>query len=233
VNVPRGFRLLLWVLVALFLVSLLLRIGMSPAAELGASASSSRAPTLPSNPEIKRIGPASLLDRGRTLLGASELVAFPSRYGLCVEVTHLPERTRAGGCQFASLFFAGKVAIFGQGYSATAGPQGITEVFGHVAPGVRAVRVEFRQGTAWRRQPVLVGALPPSPSSAGDEGYVGSWFASDLPGCLQASRLRVRVYGNRGGYLGQIPGLKQRAACKLGSGYSIRGAVSYGSLPIE
>jgi hypothetical protein len=232
-NVPRGFRTLLWVFVVLFLIAFLMRIATSAAAELGASASSSRSPTLPSHPEIKRTGPASLLDRGSTLLGATELVAFPSNYGLCVEVTHLPDRTRAGGCEFSSPYFRNKVAIFGQGYSATAGPEGTTEVFGHFAPGVRAVRVEFRHGTAWRRQPVLVGAVPTNRSSAGGEGYAGTWFASDLPGCLQASRLRVRVYGKRGRYLGQARGLQQRAACKLGSGYSIRGAVTYGSLPTE
>lgn len=231
-NVPRGFRALLWVFIALFLIALLMRIATAPAAGLDASASSP-APTLPAYHGVSRTGPPLLLDRGKTPLGVSELVAFPSPHGLCVEVTHLPQRTRAGGCDFTSLSRRSNVAVIGQGYSATARPLGITEIFGQLAPGVRSVRVEFRRDGAWHRQAVLRGSLPTHRSSANDESFSGSWFASDLPGCLEGSRLRIRVFGRGGHHLGQAQGLQQRAACQQGNGYTVRGALIYGALPTE
>jgi hypothetical protein len=209
-----------------------MRIATAPAAELDASASGS-APTLPTYPGVSRTGPPSLLARGNTLLGASELVAFASPHGLCVEVTHLSQRTRAGGCDLTSLPRRSNVAIVGQGYSATAGPQGITEIFGQLAPGVRSARVEFRRDGAWHRQAVLRGSLLTHRSSANDESVSGSWFASDLPGCLEGSQLRIRVFGRGGRHLGQAQGLQQHAACQQGSGYTVRGALIYGALPTQ
>lgn len=218
----------------IFGVLLALGFGLLPAhsaASLNPRADSPRAPSLPPIEE-GRTSPPDVIAKGDTALGQTELVSFLSTDGLCIEVDHIPQRARAGGCAFIPLRTRQVVMTVGQGFSSLAGPQGITEVFGQVIPQARSVTIEYRHQKAWRKHRVLLGRLS-KPLQRAAPTMSPLWFAADLPGCLQGNMIRLRAFGQHHAYLGSNTGLPQDFACRSGNGYKIRGAVTYGALPLK
>jgi hypothetical protein len=203
------------------------------ASDLSASVlrQSPKAPSLPP-PKVglTRTSPAVVLEAGNLILGRTELVAFMSTDGLCVEVDHIPHRTRAGGCEFRPLPTDRSIFLSAQGYSKAVGEDGITELIGQVSPAARSIRVEYRRGHSWIRQKVLFGYLPAAVRP--DAATVSpAWFATNLPGCVQGRNIRVRAFGIHHSYLGDARGLQQNFACRAGMGYKVRGGITYGALP--
>ncbi len=191
------------------------------------------APTLPPvkfppGSGARRLSKPARLARGDTFLGTTELVAFSSTLGLCVEVDHIQQRSRAGGCAFLPPPPTKRVALIGEGYNSTAGHIGSTELFGEVASPTISVIVEYKANNRWRRIRTLLGSLPPSLSTIRKDS-MPKWFATDIPGC-QERQVRIRALGTKQTTLGVAHGDEQRAACQAGSGYGIRGGFSYGAL---
>lgn len=160
---------------------------ISPTA-IGA-ATSGGAPTLPPvnfppGSGARRLSKPARLARGDTFLGTTELVAFSSTLGLCVEVDHIQQRSRAGGCAFLPPRPARRIALIGEGYNSTAGGAGSTELFGEVALPATSVIVEYKSGTRWRRAGTLLGSLPPS-LKTNRNASLPKWFATDIPGCQE------------------------------------------------
>lgn len=120
----------------------------------------------------------------------------------------------------------------GQGFSRRAGPLGITEAFGQVIAAGRSVTIEYRYQNTWRKQRALLGRLS-KPLQRKNPSLSPLWFAADLPGCLKGGEIRVQVFDQLGTSLGMSTGLPQSYACHSGNGYKIRGAVTYGALPIN
>jgi hypothetical protein len=210
----------------------LFAVGISTAIFGGApSTTEAASPSLPP-PQLGliRTSPSELLAATRTVLGPTELVAFMTTDGLCVEVDHVRHRSRAGGCAFRPLPPHRAVTIAAQGFSLSAAPGGVTEIIGQVTSRARSVKLEYRGHRSWLRQKVLFGTLS---TGLGTEARPLSprWFSANLPGCLQGDQIRIRVYGQGHVYLGRGGGLPQRYACRSGNGYKAWGAITYGSLP--
>jgi hypothetical protein len=184
----------------------------------------------PANSGIRRLGRSFRLARKSTILGVTELVAFASTEGLCVELDHIPQRSRAGGCGFSPLSPRHSIKLGGQGYSSSPPSRGVTELFGQVPSSIRSVQIDFRQGTIWHRAPVLFGAVSPAITTKTREAST-KWFATDVPGCLSSKQIRLQSFGPGRVSNGYAIALDQHAACESGEGYKVRGAVIYGALP--
>lgn len=200
-----------------------------------ALASSKRRPVLPATTfppgsGVRRVGSPELLASGDTILGPTQLVAFWSTSGLCVEIDHLTPQSRAGGCDFTPLPSNRQVRAVGAGYVSTPGKPGITEILGQVVPSARFVLIEYKQARATHRLRAIVGRLPANRRKDAGPSTL-SWFGADMPGCLEGRNLRIRAFGPGKVLLGTALGLAQKAACKAGTGYKVRGSLTFGSLP--
>ena len=195
----------------------------------------SRSPTLPPihfppKSGIRRNGQPTLLDRGNTFLGTTELVAFSSTLGLCIEIDHLRQRSRAGGCAFATVPAHRKVSVMGEGYNAQPGRAGVTEIFGEATASTQSILIEYQLDTHRHRTTALLGTLSHH-IRATSNSALPIWFAADIPGCQERQHIHVLAFGPRHTLLGAAIGQPQRAACAAGSGYGVRGAVTFGMLP--
>jgi hypothetical protein len=203
---------------------------ISMAKERGTATPTLPATSFPAGSGIARIGPARVIAKAITLVGLTELIVFDSTLGLCIEIDHIPQKSRAGGCNISPLATEQQIKVVGQGYSAGLGRSGITEVFGQVSPSVHSVRVEYRHNGKWHRRRALVGRFPiTTAENAGIEDL--GWFAMDVPGCLERRHLRLYARDSDNVHLGMVEGFDQRAACRAGGGYRVRGTVTYGRLP--
>lgn len=182
----------------------------------------------PAQAGINRTSQPIRIASKETLLGATELVAFSSTAGLCVEVDHVPLASRAGGCSFRPPSRKSPSSVAAQGYAAGLGVSGVTEIIGNTRSTVHSIRIEYRAQAVWRSVPVLLGTAPPELRKDPDPS---KWFAANLPGCLESDQIRISAYGPGRIRLGSIPGLPQRDACRQGNGYKVRGEVLYGALP--
>jgi hypothetical protein len=197
-----------------------------------AVADTGRKPSLPpthfpSESGVKRIGAPYVLSSADTLLGSTELVGFLSTIGICVEVDHIPQQSRAGGCNFTLSPSSSNVLPLGWGYTrALNNGRGVTEIFGRAGPKVRRVLVEYRLFGDWHRVRSMLGHAFPK-----DQRSLSGWFAADVPGCLGRHEVRLRALSRHHATLGTTPGLDQVAACNSGSGYKVRGSLVYGGLP--
>jgi hypothetical protein len=182
----------------------------------------------PSGAGVQRLGAPYVLSSANTLLGSTQLVGFPSTAGICVEVDHIPQRSRAGGCDFTPSLSSPKAIPLGWGYTETSGTgHGVTELFGHAGPEVRSVFVEYKSVSGkWHRVVAMLGRAFPI-----DLASLSGWFAADVPGCLGQHQVRLRAIGPHQAILGTARGLDQVAACNSGSGYKVRGSIVYGGLP--
>lgn len=202
------------------------------------SASADRKPalpamTFPAGTGVQRTGSPELLASDDTVLGQSQLVAFWSTSGLCVEFDHLEPSTRAGGCGFGSLSAKTPIMPVAAGYSGDPGvgsTSGVTEILGQAVPSTQSVLIEYRRANIISRVRATVGRVPrqlrksDGPSSA-------SWFGANLRGCVGGRSVTIRAFDPKGILLGEANGLPQDAACKAGGGYKVRGSVVFGSLP--
>lgn len=186
--------------------------------------------TFPPSFGVQRIGRSELLASGETILGPTQLVAFWSTSGLCVELDHLNFQSRAGGCGFKALPPSRQVLAVGAGYTGTPGEIGLTEILGQANPSTRSVLIEYHYANTRHRVRAMVGGLPArmrkdnGPSSA-------MWFGANLRGCVGGSSVKIRVFGPHKRFLGEDQGITQGAACRAGAGYKVRGSVTFGSLP--
>lgn len=197
-------------------------------------ARTSRHPTLPpiSFPPgsgASRTSPPEVVARGATFLRYTELLTFSSTIGQCVEVDHIPQESRAGGCAFTSVPRQRPLAIAAEGYSGGPGRFGVTEVIGTAVGSASRVLVEYRLTGRWHRAIALLTA--PFPSDDANEASSRRWFTSDIPGCQTTSTLRLYAVGSNHRRLGTIRGERQRAACREGEGFSVRAALTFGALP--
>ena len=188
------------------------------------------ATNFPSDAGIKRTSHSMLLGNRQTILGQTELVAFWSSAGLCVELDHPPHQSRAGGCAYTWLPPRRAVAIVGVGFSRTLGASGVTEIIGQASPSVARVIVEYEWAGETRPVRAKHGRLPIEARKNRGPSHVG-WFGADIPGCSTRGNLRVVAYDFNNAPLGMAHGLSQDAACKSGIGYKARGALTFGSLP--
>jgi len=193
-------------------------------------------PTLPPfqfspDSHIQREGASQLLAASTTMLGRTELVAFPSSLGLCIENDHPRQRTRAGGCGVRQATGEHNIGIVAWGYSDKAGgPAGTTELIGQVTPSVTQLQAFFRVGGSQHRAPVLfsrvrgklAGLLHVSPFGV---------FSIDIPTCIEGSQLRLRGSDDSTRSFAISPRFSQRAACDSGNGFVFRGDLSFGNLP--
>ncbi len=190
------------------------------------------ATTFPPGSGVRRTGSPELLASGDTILGPTQLVAFWSTSGLCVEIDHLKPRSRAGGCDFTPSPPNQQVMAVGAGYVSAPGKPGITEIFGQVVLSTRFVLIEYRQAHATHRLRAMVGRLASNKrKDAGPSSF--AWFGANLPGCLGGRDVKISAFGPGKKLLGTSLGLRQKAACKAGSGYRVRGSVTFGSLPLK
>lgn len=179
---------------------------------------------------VRRTGPPVALAKASTILGPTNLVEFSSTLGPCVEVDHLPQRSRAGGCAFTPFPSGQSVRSVAIGYTDGVHAGGLTELFGQATPSVRSVNIDYRHAGAWHRTRVLLGR---DSSRAKRRLPRVSWFAADVPGCLEGSQIRIKAFDADHALLSTASALDQHAACQAGSGYKVRGALVYGALPLS
>jgi hypothetical protein len=148
---------------------------------------------------------------------------------LCVEVDHIPQRSRAGGCDFSPSSARATIVSVAWGFMSSPDTLGVTELIGRVSPKVTSVRVEYRLQGVWLRAAVLSGRL--IQRSGGDKRH--GWFAADLRGCLEGLHVRLRAFNAHHRAIGSAAGMAQHAACREGSGYKVSGSITYGTLPQE
>jgi hypothetical protein len=202
------------------------------AGSVSAVATMSRAASLPpisfpAGSGVSRTSKPEVEASGRTFLGYTELLTFSSTMGKCVEVDHVPQRSRAGACGVVPVPSQRPLAITAEGYSNGPGKQGVSEIIGTTVGSASRVFVEYRL-ERWHRTIALLGMR-----SLGGSGEAGQrrWFTSNIPGCQTRSTLRLRAVDQRGRRLGTVRGESQRAACREGEGYSGRAALLFGALP--
>lgn len=177
---------------------------------------------------VRRLGPPILIAAANNFLGRVELVGFPSSAGLCVEVDHIPQRSRAGGCDFTPSSMRAMIAPVAWGFTRSPGTPGITELIGRIGPKVISVRVEYQLQGVWHRAVVLSGRITQPPD--GDQRH--GWFAADMRGCLEGTHVRLRALGEHHNFIGSARGMSQHAACREGAGYKVGGSITYGTLPL-
>lgn len=181
----------------------------------------------PSGYGVSRLGPPTLIAAANNFLGRVELVGFHSSAGLCVEVDHIPQRSRAGGCDFISSSMRATVVPVAWGFTRPPGTPGITELIGRTGPQVTSVRVEYQLHGVWHHAIALSGRL--TQGTDGDQQH--GWFAADMRGCLEGTHVRLRALGAHHNIIGSARGMSQHAACREGLGYKVSGSITYGTLP--
>jgi hypothetical protein len=195
-----------------------------------------QAPSLPSThfsagSHVRREGRSQLLAAGTTILGRTELVAFPSSLGLCIENDHIPQATRAGGCGSHFPVVLHPLALAAWGYSASArATAGVTELTGLVIPTVTRVRVSFRINGRQYQARVLFSRVHGTAARLLHVSPVGI-FSLDIPTCINGTQIRIEGFERSRRLFESTPRFQQRAACATGNGFVYRGVLSFGALP--
>lgn len=200
------------------------------------SGTSGNKPTLPPahfppGSGLVRRSSSEKLAEGVTLLGRTELVAFSTTLGLCVETDHIPQRSRAGGCDINPLSANQLAATVALGYSgAPGGRNGVTEILGQAKSVVNHIRVVFFTDGHRHRAPVLFSQIR---GQLADVLHVQpiAFFAINLPTCVEGDSVRFQVFREGGHVVTIKPQFHQQAACAAGSGFSVSGSTTFGSLP--
>jgi hypothetical protein len=219
-----------------FVLLIGLTLAVNPINTLADSNQSSVTPTLPPahfspSSHLEPRSASFLLGRMNTYLGPTELVAFRANLGLCLEIDHIPPRSRAGGCLAAPIAMSSVFATIAWGYSSAAGrPGGTTELLLKAIPSLRGVRATFQTPGGWHRAPIIFAEIV-APTLTPLRVKPMDFVAVDLPGCIESPRVRLRALFAHHRSRVFAPEFHQRAACDSGSGYVFHGPVAYGALP--
>jgi hypothetical protein len=159
----------------------------------------------PTNPEFhedpKPRSEVLVIGVGRTTIGRVEVVAYDSRYGLCVDLEFLDEGSGVGSCGSDPNAEGRPIAISGWG-SSRSGRNRTTNIQGVLAPEVASVTVRARHKNGVRTPRPVVSQVDSEMASRLGQDEPFGHFVAALRGCIEIHRFRVAAFDASGARLG-------------------------------
>jgi hypothetical protein len=167
---------------------------------------------------LKPLRPCSdpiVIGIGHHFNGRSEIVAFQSKVGLCIDVDR--RRSSSGTCGSRTLPRRG-AAIETTGYSYERAQHTASGISGALRPDVAEVRVRYRRNADAKEAMATVAQVDGTLLEAVKETRPFGFFEVAVRGCLQARRFRAAALDAAGNIIGRSrPSILPRARCKPGS----------------
>jgi hypothetical protein len=167
---------------------------------------------------LKPLRPCSdpiVIGIGHHFNGRSEIVAFQSKLGLCIDVDR--RRSSSGTCGSRTLPRRA-AAIEATGYAYERAQHTASGISGALRPDVAEVRVRYRRNGNAKEATATVAQVDGTLLEAVKETRPFGFFEVAVRGCLQARRFRAAALDAAGNIIGRSrPSTLPRARCKPGS----------------
>jgi hypothetical protein len=171
---------------------------------------------------LKPLRPCSdpiVIGIGHHFNGRSEIVAFQSKFGLCIDIDR--RRSSFGTCGSRTLPRRA-AAIEATGYAYERAQHTTSGISGALRPDVAEVRVRYRRNANAKEVTATVAQVDGTLLEAVKETRPFGFFEVAVRGCLQARRFRAAALDAAGNIIGRSrPQSLPRVRCKPGSAGSI------------